>query len=64
LAGFTFVNLRMVVDMPINRIGVVFRPALGRFVERQKALAARENIELIPISVPTDDTADGLRTAL
>jgi putative ABC transport system substrate-binding protein len=59
-----FVHLRMVVTMPIKRVGVVFRPAFGRFVERQKTLAARENIELVPIAVPTDVTAEGLRTAL
>jgi predicted small secreted protein len=59
-----FINLRMVVTSPVNRIGVVFRPAFGRFVERQKALAAREHIEIVPVAVPADVSADGLRTAL
>jgi putative ABC transport system substrate-binding protein len=59
-----FVNLRMVVSTPINRIGVVFRPAFGHFVERQKGLAAREHIELVPVAVPADVTADDLRAAL
>jgi putative ABC transport system substrate-binding protein len=59
-----FVNLRMVVTLPINRIGVVFRPAFGHFIERQKKLAAREHIELVSIPVPADVTADGLRAAL
>jgi putative ABC transport system substrate-binding protein len=59
-----FINLRMVVTQPINRIGVVFRPAFGHFIERQKKLAAREHIELVPIAVAADVTADGLRTAV
>jgi putative ABC transport system substrate-binding protein len=59
-----FINLRMVLTKPINRIGVVFRPPSARFVGRQKALAAREHIELVPIAVPVDVSADGLRTAL
>lgn len=59
-----FVNLRTVVEMPINRVGVVFRPLFGRFVERQKVLAAREHVELVPVAVPMDVNADGLRSAL
>lgn len=59
-----FVNLRMVITSPVNRIGVVFRPVFGRFVQRQKALAAREHIELVPVAVPMDVSAEGLRSAL
>lgn len=59
-----FMNLRAVVEMPINRVGVVFRPLFGRFIERQKALAAREHVELVPVAVPMDVSAEGLRSAL
>ncbi len=59
-----FVRLRMIVTSPINRIGVIYRPAFGRFVERQKVLAARESIELIPVPVAADVNADQLRAAL
>jgi hypothetical protein len=58
------IHLRMVVTSPVTRVGVVFRPAFGRFVERQKALAARENIELVPMAVPADVSADQLRDTL
>ena len=59
-----FVHLRSVVNAPINRVGVIYRPAFRKFVERQQILAARELVELIPISVANDVTADGLREAL
>jgi len=59
-----FVNLRSVTTTPINRVGVIYRPAFRKFVERQKLLAAREHVEIVPISVPNDVTADGLREAL
>lgn len=59
-----FVNLRSVTTTPINRVGVIYRPAFRKFVERQTLLAAREHVEIVPISVPNDVTADGLREAL
>ncbi len=59
-----FVNLRAIVNIPIRRVGVAFRPALRRFVERQRVLATTEKIQLVPIAVPNDVTAEGLRDAL
>jgi hypothetical protein len=59
-----FVHLRSVVKTPVTRIGVVFRPAFGHFVERQKVLAAREHFELVSVPVPADVSADGLLDAL
>jgi putative ABC transport system substrate-binding protein len=59
-----FVQLRSVISAPINRVGVIYRPAFRSFVERQKSLAAREHVELIAVSVPNDVTADRLREAL
>jgi putative ABC transport system substrate-binding protein len=59
-----FVHLRSVVNTPVNRVGVIYRPAFRRFVEVQKTLAAREHVELVPVSVPVDVTAAGLRDAL
>jgi putative ABC transport system substrate-binding protein len=59
-----FVHLRSVITTPINRVGVIYRPAFQKFVERQKALAAKERVEIVPISVPNDVTAEGLREAL
>ena len=59
-----FVNLRSVISTPINRVGVIYRPAFRKFVEYQTALAAKEHVELISVSVPNDVTAAGLREAL
>jgi putative ABC transport system substrate-binding protein len=59
-----FVQLRSVINAPINRVGVIYRPPFRKFVERQKFLAAKESVELVALSVPNDVTADGLREAL
>jgi putative ABC transport system substrate-binding protein len=59
-----FVQLRSVINAPINRVGVIYRPPFRKFVERQKSLAAKESVELVALSVPNDVTADGLREAL
>jgi hypothetical protein len=58
------VQLRSVVQKPIRRVGVVYRPAFGPFVERQEALAAKEQIKLVPIRVPVDASANDIRDAL
>jgi hypothetical protein len=59
-----FVNLRSVIRAPIARVGVVYRPAFGKFVAHQTALAAKEHVDLVSVSVPNDVTADELRDAL
>jgi len=59
-----FVNLRSVIRAPIGRVGVVYRPAFRKFVERETALAAKEHVELVSVSVPNDVTAAELRDAL
>jgi iron complex outermembrane receptor protein len=59
-----FVNLRSVIRAPIRRVGVVYRPAFRAFVERQKALAAREQIELVGAEVGKEVDGQGLRAAL
>ena len=59
-----FVQLRSVIKKPVRRVGVVFRPAFAPFLERQEALAAKEQITLVPIRVPVDATANDVRDAL
>jgi putative ABC transport system substrate-binding protein len=59
-----FVNLRSVIERPVNRVGVLHRPSFRRFVERQKALAAREQITVVPVEVPGEPTAADVRNAL
>ncbi len=60
----SFMNLRAVIKTPINRVGVLYRPGLRKFVERQMGPAAREHIEIVPVSVPSDVTSEELREAL
>lgn len=59
-----FVNLRSIVNSPVTRVGVVYRPAFRKFVEHQTFLAAKEHIELVSVSVPNDVSAARLRDAL
>lgn len=59
-----FVNLRSVVARAVNRVGVVHRPSFRRFVERQKKLAAREEITLVPVEVSAQPGAAEVRAAL
>jgi hypothetical protein len=59
-----FVHLRSVIGTPVNRVGVVYRPPFRAFIQRQTALAAKEHVELISVSVPNDVTAAGLREVL
>ncbi len=59
-----FVNLRTIIRAPVRRVGVIYRPALHKFVERQTKPAGVEHIEIVPIAVPSDVTAEGLRDAL
>ncbi|MBN2574193.1 MAG: hypothetical protein JXP73_06490 [Deltaproteobacteria bacterium] len=59
-----FINLREILETPIRRVGVVFRPPYKRFIERQQNLAARERIALVGREVPVDFSAADLRQAL
>lgn len=59
-----FVDLRAVIKAPVKRVGVVYRPQFRGFIERQKKLAGREQIELVGVEVGREVTAPGLRAAL
>ena len=59
-----FVDLRSVIRAPVRRVGVVYRPAFRAFIERQKALAAREQIDLVAAEVGKEVDVHGLRAAL
>jgi hypothetical protein len=59
-----FVNLRSVVERPINRVGVVHRPSFRRFMSRQQALAAKEQVKIIAEEVPAEASASDVRNAL
>lgn len=57
-------NLRKLIDRPIDRIGVIHRPELGGFVDRQAALAAREQIGVVRELVGSSPNASELKRAL
>jgi hypothetical protein len=59
-----FVNLRSVIARPVSRVGVIHRPPFRKFIERQKALATKEQIELVAAEVPKDPDASEVRDAL
>ena len=59
-----FVDLRSVIQAPVRRVGVVYRPSFRQFIARQKELADKEQIELVPIEVGKGVYADRLRSAL
>ncbi len=51
----SLVNLRAILDQPIQRIGVVYRPLFKDFVEEQRKMSSTEGFQLIPIAVSGDD---------
>lgn len=53
-----FVGLRDIVKVPISRIGVIHAPSSAGFIERQRTLAAKEQIALVPIEI---ESQPGLR---
>ena len=57
-------NLRKLIDRPIDRIGVIHRPEQGGFVDRQAALAAREQIGVVREVVGSSPNALDLKRAL
>jgi ABC-type uncharacterized transport system substrate-binding protein len=60
----SFVHLRSVVKTPVNRVGVVHRPRFRHFIEHQKQLAAKEQIDLVTVEVGNEIDGAHLRSAL
>jgi hypothetical protein len=59
-----FIKLRSVIARPLRRVAVVHRPGFRAFIELQKRLAAKEDIELTALEVGEDPTQDEVRAAL
>ncbi|HKQ68233.1 MAG TPA: hypothetical protein VJT73_02790, partial [Polyangiaceae bacterium] len=59
-----FVQLRTIVAKPINRVGVVHRPAFARFIERERTLASKEQITLVTATVPRDPSPPDVASAI
>ncbi|MEA2697373.1 MAG: hypothetical protein QOI66_1644 [Myxococcales bacterium] len=59
-----FVRLRDIVKTPVRRVGVIHRPVFRDFIERQRALAAKEQIELVAVAVSADPDRREVQAAL
>jgi len=57
-------NLRKLMSSPVERVGVIRRMPLHDFVERQAALARREQIGVVEQAVSLDPNAAELKYAL
>jgi hypothetical protein len=59
-----FVKLRSVISGPLRKVAVLHRPRFRQFIDRQRRLATREDVELIALEVGSDPTAEEVRAAL
>src|SRR5450432_3589623 len=59
-----FVNLRAIINAPVRRVGVVYRPNFRKLVGRQIVLAGKEHIELIAVPLSNEVSLTSLRSAL
>ncbi|HVU53305.1 MAG TPA: hypothetical protein VHL80_21620 [Polyangia bacterium] len=57
-------NLRKVISSPVEKVGVVVRPSLRGFVQRQAALAAREQVQVIEQPVSASPNSSEIKWAL
>lgn len=59
-----FVDLRSIINAPVRRVGVIYRPSFRQFINRQRDLAEKEQIELVTVEVGEGVYADRLRSSL
>ncbi len=59
-----FVKLRSLIARPLRRVAVVHRARFHEFIERQRRLAAREDIELVPLQVGTNPAVAEIQAAI
>jgi hypothetical protein len=57
-------NLRKVIASPVERVGVIVRPSLRGFVQRQAAIAAREKIVVVEQPVGPSPNSSEVKWAL
>jgi hypothetical protein len=58
------VNLRSLISRPVNKVGVLHRHSFRGFIERQRDLAAGEQIGIIPVEVSDRPSEAEVRSAL
>ena len=59
-----FRNLRAIITTPVRKVGVVYRPGFKEYIDKQRELAATEQIELDAVEVPKEVTATELKDAI
>jgi hypothetical protein len=59
-----FRNLRAIIAAPVRKVGVVYRPGFKEYIDKQRELAASEQIELDAVEVPKEVTAAELKDAI
>jgi hypothetical protein len=57
-------SLRKVIASPVERVGVIVRPSLRGFVQRQAAMAARERIVVLEQPVSSSPNSSEIKWAL
>lgn len=60
----TLSTLRSMLGRPLARAGVIYRTGFEEFVERERARALPEQIELVPVAVPATPSVASLSRAL
>jgi len=60
----TFVKLRSFIYRPVQRVGVIHRPLFADYVNKQRKLAAVEQVELVPVQVGDEPGPYQIRRAL
>jgi len=60
----TFVNLRKVLQRPVERVGVVHRALFSRYLRKQRELATLEKVQIVAAQVPDNPRADEIASAL
>jgi hypothetical protein len=59
-----FVKLRSLIVHPLRRVAVIHRARFREFIERQRKLAAREDIELVALPVSSAPTPAEIQSAI
>jgi hypothetical protein len=59
-----FRSLRAIIATPVRKVGVVYRPGFKEYIDKQKELAATEQIELVAVEVAKEVSAADLKSAL
>jgi hypothetical protein len=60
----TLSQVRALLERPLRRAGVVYRAGFEQFVEQERVRALQEEIELVPVRVPSSPNVASLSRAL